>query len=73
MLETRRRCLAFCAIVSLFLSMAASRAVADGVFRVTDFGAVGDGQTMNTDAFARRAAACARLGASAWLCRRGHF
>jgi polygalacturonase len=49
-------------------------AIADRNFSLTDYGAVGDGHTLNTDAFAKAIAACSAAGgghvnipAGAWL------
>src|SRR4051812_38905075 len=43
-------------------------------FKITDFGAVGDGHTLNTDAFSKTIAACSKAGggrvvvpAGSWL------
>lgn len=44
------------------MSLPAEPELPQGTYVVTDFGAIGDGQTLNTAAFARAIAACTRAG-----------
>lgn len=45
----------------------------DGKFLITDFGAVGDGKTMNTQAFKKAIAACAKQGGGKVVVSKGMF
>lgn len=47
--------------------------IPERVFQLTDFGAVGDAKTMNTDAFARALAAVANAGGGRLIVPRGTF
>lgn len=47
--------------------------IPDKTFTITDFGAVGDGKTLNTDAFRNAVAACAKAGGGTVIVPSGTF
>ena len=47
--------------------------IADKIFRLTDYGATGDGKTLNTGAFQRAIAACSAAGGGRLIVPAGHW